>query len=74
MKKLEAVGRSENTTLFVAFSSVFKMLLARYSAQYDIVIGTPVAGRHRAEFQQLVGCFVNTLPLRTNLSGNPSFI
>jgi amino acid adenylation domain-containing protein len=53
--------------------AAFQVLLARYSGQNDVVVGTPVAGRGRAELEGLVGLFVNTLVLRADLSGNPTF-
>ena len=51
----------------------FQTLLWRYTAQEDIVVGSPIANRNRAEIEGLIGFFVNTLVLRTNLAGNPSF-
>ena len=53
--------------------AAFKMLLSRYSSQEDIVVGSPIAGRNHEETERLIGFFVNTLILRTDLSGNPSF-
>ena len=49
------------------------MLLGRYSGQDDVVVGTPIANRNRAEIEGLIGFFVNTLVLRTDLSGDPTF-
>ena len=51
----------------------FQSLLARYSGQNDIVVGAPIANRNRAEVEGLIGFFANTLALRTNMSGDPSF-
>ncbi len=53
--------------------AAFKVLLYRYTQQEDMIIGTPIANRNRAEIEGLIGFFVNTLVLRTNLSKNPTF-
>jgi non-ribosomal peptide synthetase component F len=53
--------------------AAFKTLLNGYTAQEDIIIGTPVANRNRAEIEPLIGFFINMLPMRTDLSGNPRF-
>jgi non-ribosomal peptide synthetase component F len=60
-------------TLFMTLLAAFKALLYRYSTQDDIVVGSPIANRNRSEIEELIGFFANTLVLRTNLSGNPSF-
>ncbi|HLJ09884.1 MAG TPA: amino acid adenylation domain-containing protein [Planctomycetaceae bacterium] len=70
---LRRLARSEGATMFMAALAVFKALLARYSRQDDVVVGTPVAKRDRPETQALVGLFLNTLALRTNLAGGPTF-
>jgi len=71
--ELKALGRRENVTLFMTLLAAFKVLLARYSGQDDLVVGSPFTGRNHVDLQGLIGFFVNTLPLRTNLSGDPSF-
>src|SRR6185369_16360694 len=53
--------------------AAFQVLLSRYSGQAEVVVGTPIAGRTRAEVEPLIGSFVNTLALRADLSGGPSF-
>jgi non-ribosomal peptide synthetase component F len=63
----------KGVTLFMVLAAGFKVLLARYSRQEDICIGTPVANRHRQDLEGLIGLFVNTLVLRTKLSGEESF-
>ncbi len=70
---LLALCKKEETTLFMVLLSAFKTLLYRYTGQSDICVGTPVANRIQAEVENLVGCFVNTLALRTDLDGAPSF-
>ncbi|MBD2201846.1 amino acid adenylation domain-containing protein [Calothrix sp. FACHB-1219] len=72
-KALKALSQQEGVTLFMTLLTAFKILLHRYSQQDDIVVGTAIANRHRAEIEPLIGFFVNTLVLRTNLAGNPSF-
>ena len=52
--------------------AAFQILLFRYSGETDIVVGSPIAGRNRTEFEGLIGFFINTLALRANLAGNPS--
>ena len=73
LDSLQELAAGEGCTLFMVLLAAFNLLLARYSRQDDIVVGTPIAGRLRSELEQLVGFFVNTLAFRTDLSGNPSF-
>ena len=70
---LEDLARAEGATLFVALLAGFQALLQRWTGQHDLVVGTPFANRLRAEIQGLIGFFVNTLPIRADLSGRPSF-
>ncbi|MBT3234195.1 MAG: AMP-binding protein, partial [Calditrichaeota bacterium] len=70
MKKL---SREAGATLFMPLLTAFATLLSRYSGQEDIVVGTPIANRNRAEVEGLIGFFANTLALRIRLSGNPTF-
>lgn len=70
---LERLGQQEGTTLFMTLLAAWQVLLSRYSGQEDVLVGSPIANRGRAEIEGLIGLFVNTLVLRTNLSGNPSF-
>jgi amino acid adenylation domain-containing protein/thioester reductase-like protein len=71
---LRALGRREGSTLFMVLLGAFQALLARYSGQDDIVVGTPIANRNQPEQERLIGFCVNLLALRTDLSGNPSFL
>ncbi|GHO70185.1 hypothetical protein KSC_090770 [Ktedonobacter sp. SOSP1-52] len=73
MRKLKALSEHEGTSLFMTLLASFQLLLARYSGQEDILVGSPIAGRTRTETEALIGFFVNMLALRIDLSGNPSF-
>src|SRR6266568_4915255 len=66
-------SRREGVTVFMTLLAVFKILLYRYSGQDDVVVGSPIAGRNREETENLIGFFVNSLPLRTTFSGDLSF-
>ncbi len=70
---LKGLSRREGVTLFVALLAGFQTLLSRYTGQEDIVVGSPVAGRIHKELEGLIGFFVNSLVLRTDLSGDPTF-
>jgi len=71
---LNQLSERHGATLFMTFLAAWKILLARYSGQDDIAVGAPVACRNRADLENLIGFFVNSIVLRTDLSGNPSFI
>ena len=73
MRELTAVGQRYGATTFMALLAVFQVLLHRYSGSEDVVVGVPTANRGRAELEGLIGFFVNTLALRTDLSGDPSY-
>ncbi|HXM56250.1 MAG TPA: amino acid adenylation domain-containing protein, partial [Candidatus Dormibacteraeota bacterium] len=68
-----ALGRAHGATLFMTLLAGFQAVLQRWAGQDDVAVGTPVAGRERAELEGLVGFFVNTLVLRGDLSGDPTF-
>lgn len=70
---LATLGRQEGVTLYMTLLAAFQTLLARYTGQHDIAVGSPIAGRTRAEFEGLIGLFVNTLVMRSDLSGDPTF-
>jgi amino acid adenylation domain-containing protein len=70
---LRALSRREGTTMFMTLLAAFNVLLARYSGQQDLLVGTPVSNRDRVEIEGLVGFFANTLVMRTDTSGNPTF-
>ncbi|TXS41852.1 non-ribosomal peptide synthetase, partial [Streptomyces sp. OR43] len=70
---LRALSRQSGATMFMTLLAAFDVLLGRYAGADDVVVGSPVANRNRAETEGLIGFFVNTLVLRTDLSGDPSF-
>ncbi|MGZ9172716.1 MAG: non-ribosomal peptide synthetase, partial [Candidatus Binatia bacterium] len=72
-RALKTLSRKEGVTLFMTLLAGVQTLLHRYTGQDDIVVGSPIAGRNRAEIEGLIGFFVNTLVLRTDASGNPMF-
>lgn len=70
---LRALARSENATPFMALLGVFGILLSRYCGRDDVVVGVPVAGRSAIELEQLIGLFVNAVPVRLRIDANRSF-
>jgi len=70
---LKLLSMREKVTLFMTLLAAFKTVLHRHTGQEDIIVGTPIAARQSSETEQLIGLFVNMLPLRTNLSGDPTF-
>ncbi|HYH45866.1 MAG TPA: condensation domain-containing protein, partial [Thermoanaerobaculia bacterium] len=70
---LNALAQAEQATLFTVLLAGYQALLARHAGQEDLAVGTPVANRNRAEIEGLIGFFLNTLVLRTDLSGDPAF-
>ncbi|WP_254058563.1 condensation domain-containing protein, partial [Dyella sp. S184] len=73
VSELHALGRRTQSTLFMTLYAAFSVLLARYSGQSDICIGTPIANRNRSEIEGLVGIFINTLVLRTQVDLTQDF-
>ncbi|MEL6468400.1 MAG: amino acid adenylation domain-containing protein [Cyanobacteria bacterium J06623_4] len=72
-KQLGALAQQHAATLFMTLLAAFKVLLYRYTGEADLVVGTPVANRHRGEIEGLIGLFVNTLVLRSHLIPQASF-
>ena len=70
---LRATCRTENVTLFMAFIATLKVFLYRHSGQRDLIIGAPIAARPRQELERTIGFFANTVAIRTDLSGQPTF-
>jgi len=71
--RIAAVSRRANVTPFMTLLAVFDVFLQRHTGQDDITVGSPIANRHRSETESIIGFFANTLVLRTDLSGNPTF-
>ncbi|MEE8524784.1 MAG: amino acid adenylation domain-containing protein [Thermoanaerobaculia bacterium] len=72
-RQLEALSRELDATLFMVLLAAFKVLLGRLAGETDVAIGAPVAGRNHSQIEDLVGIFLNSLVLRTDLAGNPPF-
>ena len=70
---LKDFSRQQGVTLFMTLLAAFQALLYRHTGQDDIAVGTPAAARNRPEIADLIGIFINTLVLRNDLSGNPTF-
>ena len=70
---LHALSRRQGATLFMTLLAGFKLLLMRTADREDLLVGTPIANRNRTEMEGLIGFFVNSLVLRTDLTGNPPF-
>jgi len=71
--RIEALGKAEKCTLSTTLLAAFKILLFRYTGQEDVIVGSPAANRGRVELETLIGFFANTIVLRDDLSGNPTF-
>jgi amino acid adenylation domain-containing protein len=71
--RLKSICREENATLYMALLGALNVLLSRYSGQTDIVVGSAIAGRNRAQIEGLIGFFTNTIVLRARLSGDMTF-
>lgn len=74
VKELRALGRKQGATLFMTLLAAFKTLLHRYTGGDDILVGSPITGRDHVDAGSLIGFFVNTLALRTDFSGDPTFV
>jgi hypothetical protein len=70
---LEKLSQQESVTLFMTLLATFQTLLYRYTHQEDITVGSPIANRNHSEIEGIIGFFVNSLVLHSNLSGNPTF-
>ncbi len=73
LRKLKAIGQREGASLFMTLVAGLSALLHRYTGQDDIILGAPTAGRKIPELQRMLGYFLNVMPLRIDLSGDPTF-
>ena len=73
-QQLKALSQQHGTTMFMLLLAAFQTLLHRYTNEDDVVVGTTIANRERSELEPLIGFFVNMVALRTDCSGNPSFL
>jgi len=73
LARLREISAAEGATLFMTLLAAYQTLIFRYTGQEDVLVGTPIANRTRAEIEELIGFFVNALVMRTDLSGEPSF-
>ena len=73
VQTIQALAQSEGTTFFAVTLAAWQTLLYRYSGESDLVIGCPFAGRNRVESEELIGVFINTLPLRARISDGDTF-
>ncbi|WP_316168809.1 MULTISPECIES: non-ribosomal peptide synthetase [unclassified Bradyrhizobium] len=72
-RRLSALSREQNVTLFMTLMAAFQLLIGRYARTDDVVIGTAIAGRSLPEIEKVIGFFANTVVFRTSLAGNPTF-
>ncbi len=72
-QRIGALGHDLGATQFMTYLAAYQALLARWCGQTDVAVGTPVSGRLRPELESSIGCFVNTVVIRSDLSGDPSF-
>ncbi len=70
---VQSFATQQRVTPFMVFLAAFAVVLQRYTGQDDLVIGTPIANRTHVDLEGLIGFFINTLPIRLDLSGNPTF-
>ncbi|MEE3956197.1 amino acid adenylation domain-containing protein [Peribacillus frigoritolerans] len=73
-ESLRNLSNHEGATLYMTLLAAFQTLLHRLSGQHEVLVGSPVANRNQEEIENLIGCFVNNIVIRTNFSDNPTFL
>ncbi|MBK7992409.1 MAG: hypothetical protein IPK14_03035 [Blastocatellia bacterium] len=73
LKEIQQLSRNNSATLFMTLLAAFQTLLYRYSGSEDILVGSPIANRNHPDIENLIGVFINTLVMRSDLSSNPTF-
>jgi len=73
-QRLKRLSQESGATLFMTLLAAFFVLISRYSGQLDVLVGSPIANRNSSAIEKLMGFFANTLALRGDMSGNPSFL
>ncbi|MBI3550182.1 MAG: acyltransferase domain-containing protein [Elusimicrobia bacterium] len=73
VERLKALADAESATLFMVFLAAFQAFLSRHAGQEDIIVGSSMTGEGRRRFPRVLGYFINMVPLRTDLSGDPEF-
>lgn len=73
LARLQRVADDEGVTVYVVLVAAYRLFLARMGAQRDVIVGAPLAGRDHEATERILGCFVKTVPLRTDLTGDPTF-
>jgi hypothetical protein len=74
VRALRAIGREHAASLFMVALAAYQALLSRYAVASDVVVGVPIAGRDRRELEGMIGFFAQTVPIRSDLSGDPTFV
>lgn len=74
LEQIQSFSKAQDVTLFMTLMTGVKTLLYKYSSQTDLIIGTPIAGREHPDLEQQIGLFLNTLPIRTRITENQSFL
>ncbi|HED34639.1 MAG TPA: amino acid adenylation domain-containing protein [Gammaproteobacteria bacterium] len=74
LNDIKALSRKESVSIYITLMAAYSVVLGVYSQQSEVSVGTPFANRsHQPELEKIMGCFINTIPIFTDLSGSPDF-